>query len=84
MFGNNKTIWIVAPLLLTVGVFILWSLTKYTKQQNDTEAWVHRGMQFYEQGKCPEAIAALYHASVKGDLFADKLLGTVLGSKNCR
>lgn len=80
MFKNNKTIYIILSILLTSVAVILLQMPK---SQNDTEAWIHEGMRLYEQGKCPEAIAALYHASVDGDEFAVGLLASVSNSAQC-
>lgn len=40
-------------------------------------------MKLYQEGRCAEAIAALYHASVNGDEFADDLLASVINSELC-
>lgn len=74
------------PIFITLVLLILGGggiLLQVTKRQNDTEAWIHEGMRLYKQGKCPEAIAALYHASVNGDEFAIELLSGVSNSKKC-
>lgn len=73
-------------IFITLILFILGGggiLLQMSKSQNDTEVWIHEGMRFYEQGKCPEAIAALYHASVAGNGFAEKLMNAILKDELC-
>ncbi|QQR82717.1 hypothetical protein IPJ70_01215 [Candidatus Campbellbacteria bacterium] len=75
----QKPLIILLPLVvLVVAIFVYKQRNK-----NDTEAWIYRGMSFYEEGKCTEAVAALYHASANGDKFADRLLSSVLNSEVC-